>query len=282
MSHPVIQRKVLRTTCPDAKGLIAKITNICYKHQLNIIQNNEFVDHHSGRFFMRTELEGIFNDETLLADLDDALPPGSERELIVTARQRVVILVTKEAHCLGDLLIKNAFGDLDIEIAAVIANHATLQPLVEKFAIPFILISHEGLSREAHDDAVAEQIDRLAPDYVVLAKYMRILTPGFVARYPNRIINIHHSFLPAFIGARPYHQAYQRGVKIIGATAHFVNNDLDEGPIIMQDVIHVDHSYTAEKMIRAGRDVEKNVLSRALYRVLAQRVFVCGNRTVIF
>ncbi|MGY0162530.1 formyltetrahydrofolate deformylase [Edwardsiella tarda] len=282
MSHPVIQRKVLRTTCPDAKGLIAKITNICYKHQLNIIQNNEFVDHHSGRFFMRTELEGIFNDETLLADLDDALPPGSEREIIATARQRVVILVTKEAHCLGDLLIKSAFGDLDIEIAAVIANHATLQPLVEKFAIPFILVSHDGLSREAHDDAVAEQIDRLAPDYVVLAKYMRILTPGFVARYPNRIINIHHSFLPAFIGARPYHQAYQRGVKIIGATAHFVNNDLDEGPIIMQDVIHVDHSYTAEEMIRAGRDVEKNVLSRALYRVLAQRVFVCGNRTVIF
>ncbi|AGH73531.1 formyltetrahydrofolate deformylase [Edwardsiella piscicida] len=282
MSQPVIQRKVLRTVCPDAKGLIAKITNICYKHQLNIIQNNEFVDHASRRFFMRTELEGIFNDATLLADLDDALPPGSDREIITTSRQRIVILVTKEAHCLGDLLIKSAYGGLDVEIAAVIGNHATLQALVEKFDIPFVLIGHEGLSREAHDAAVAEQIDRFEPDYVVLAKYMRVLTPGFVARYPDRIINIHHSFLPAFIGARPYHQAYQRGVKIIGATAHFVNNDLDEGPIIMQDVIHVDHSYTAEEMIRAGRDVEKNVLSRALYRVLAQRVFVCGNRTVIF
>lgn len=257
MSQPVIQRKVLRTVCPDAKGLIAKITNICYKHQLNIIQNNEFVDHASGRFFMRTELEGIFNDATLLADLDDALPPGSDREIITTSRQRIVILVTKEAHCLGDLLIKSAYGGLDVEIAAVIGNHATLQALVEKFDIPFVLIGHEGLSREAHDAAVAEQIDRFEPDYVVLAKYMRVLTPGFVARYPDRIINIHHSFLPAFIGARPYHQAYQRGVKIIGATAHFVNNDLDEGPIIMQDVIHVDHSYTAEEMIRAGRDVEK-------------------------
>ena len=119
------------------------------------------------------------------------------------------------------------------------------------------------------------------PDYVVLAKYMRVLTPEFVARFPNKIINIHHSFLPAFIGARPYHQAYERGVKIIGATAHYVNDNLDEGPIIMQDVIHVDHTYTAEDMMRAGRDVEKNVLSRALYQVLAQRVFVYGNRTII-
>lgn len=126
------------------------------------------------------------------------------------------------------------------------------------------------------------QIDAFAPDYVVLAKYMRVLTSTFVRHYPNQIINIHHSFLPAFIGARPYHQAYERGVKIIGATAHYVNDNLDEGPIIIQDVIHVDHTYTAEDMMRARRDVEKNVLSRALYRVWAQRVFVYGNRTVIF
>ncbi|WP_426762861.1 formyltetrahydrofolate deformylase [Hafnia paralvei] len=282
MSQPVVQRKVLRTICPDAKGLIAKITNICYKHQLNIIQNNEFVDHLTGRFFMRTELEGIFNDETLLADLDGALPSGSERELTVAGRQRIVVLVTKEAHCLGDLLMKSAFGGLDVEIAAVIGNHATLQSLVERFDIPFTLVSHEGLSREEHDTAMVGEIKKHAPDYVVLAKYMRILTPDFISHFPNQIINIHHSFLPAFIGARPYHQAYERGVKIIGATAHFVNNDLDEGPIIMQDVINVDHTYTADEMMRAGRDVEKNVLSRALYRVLAQRVFVYGNRTVIF
>ncbi|MCT8341595.1 MULTISPECIES: formyltetrahydrofolate deformylase [Photorhabdus] len=281
MQHQHIQKKILRTICPDAKGLIAKITNICYKHQLNIVQNNEFVDHRTGRFFMRTELEGIFNDETFLADLDDALPVGSQRELNSSGRRRIVIMVTKEAHCLGDLLMKSAYDGLDVEIAAVIGNHATLQSLVEQFGIPFHLISHEGLTREQHDEKLIAQINQYKPDYVVLAKYMRVLTPEFVQHYPNQIINIHHSFLPAFIGARPYHQAYERGVKIIGATAHYVNNNLDEGPIITQKVINIDHTYTAEDMMRAGRDVEKNVLSHALYWVLAQRVFVYGNRTVI-
>ncbi|AXY32992.1 formyltetrahydrofolate deformylase [Yersinia pseudotuberculosis] len=281
MPHQNVQKKVLRTICPDAKGLIAKITNICYKHQLNIVQNNEFVDHLTGRFFMRTELEGIFNDTILLADLDDALPEGTNRELHVAGRRRIIIMVTKEAHCLGDLLMKSAYGGLDVEIAAVIGNHDALQNLVERFDIPFHLVSHEGLTREQHDQQLIEKIEQYQPDYVVLAKYMRVLTPAFVQRFPYQIINIHHSFLPAFIGARPYHQAYERGVKIIGATAHYVNDSLDEGPIIMQDVINVDHSYTAEDMMRAGRDVEKNVLSSALYRVLAQRVFVYGNRTVI-
>lgn len=281
MQHKNVQKKILRTICPDAKGLIAKITNICYKHQLNIIQNNEFVDHRTGRFFMRTELEGIFNDETLLADLDDALPEGSKRELNTAGRRRIVIIVTKEAHCLGDLLMKSAYDGLDVDIAAVIGNHDTLKNLVEQFGIPFHHISHEGLTREQHDEKLTAQIDQYQPDYVVLAKYMRVLTPAFVQHYPNQIINIHHSFLPAFIGARPYHQAYERGVKIIGATAHFVNDNLDEGPIITQNVINVDHTFTADDMMRAGRDVEKNVLSHALYWVLAQRVFVYGNRTII-
>ncbi|CDG17942.1 MULTISPECIES: formyltetrahydrofolate deformylase [Xenorhabdus] len=281
MQHANIQRKILRTICPDSKGLIAKITNICYKHQLNIVQNNEFVDHRTGRFFMRTELEGIFNDETLLADLDDALPAGSSRELNTAGRRRIVIMVTKEAHCIGDILVKSVYGGLDVEIAAVIGNHTTLQKLVEQFDIPFHYISHEGLTREQHDAALMAQIDQYQPDYVVLAKYMRVLTPAFVQHYPNQIINIHHSFLPAFIGARPYHQAYERGVKIIGATAHYVNDNLDEGPIITQDVINVDHTYTAEEMMRAGQDVEKNVLSQALHWVFSQRVFVYGNRTVI-
>ncbi|WP_430247347.1 formyltetrahydrofolate deformylase [Providencia sp. PAZ2] len=281
MQHKNVQKKILRTICPDAKGLIAKITNICYKHQLNIIQNNEFVDHRTGRFFMRTELEGIFNDETLLADLDDALPEGSKRELNSAGRRRIVIMVTKEAHCLGDLLMKSAYDGLDVDIAAVIGNHDTLKNLIEQFGIPFHHISHEGLTREQHDEKLTAQIDQYQPDYVVLAKYMRVLTPAFVQHYPNQIINIHHSFLPAFIGARPYHQAYERGVKIIGATAHFVNDNLDEGPIITQNVINVDHTFTADDMMRAGRDVEKNVLSHALYWVLAQRVFVYGNRTII-
>lgn len=257
------------------------ITHICSQHALNIVQNNEFVDHRTNRFFMRTELEGTFNDNTLLADLDATLPEGSVRELNNIGRRSIVVMVTKEAHCLGDLLIKSAYGGLEIEIAAIISNRDTLQTLVERFDIPYHLVSHEGMTREQHDLEMMAKIDQYQPDYVVLAKYMRVLTPTFVQHYPNQVINIHHSFLPAFIGARPYHQAYERGVKIIGATAHFVNNNLDEGPIILQDVINVDHTYSTEDMICAGRDVEKNVLSRALYHVLAQRVFVYGNRTVI-
>ena len=277
-----MERKILLTDCPDAKGLIAKITNICYKHQLNIIKNDEFVDHEQGRFFMRTELEGRFNDETLLADLDDALPEGSDRRVVPSGRKRLVVLVTKESHCLGDILMKSYSGALDIDIAAVVGNYDKLADLTGKFEIPFHTVSHEGLSREEHELQVRAIIDQYQPDYVVLAKYMRVLTPDFVAAYRRKIINIHHSFLPAFIGARPYQQAYDRGVKIIGATAHFVTDVLDEGPIIEQDVIHVSHSFTANDMAKAGRDVERSVLSRALAHVLDEKVFVYGNKTVVF
>ncbi len=277
-----MERKILLTDCPDAKGLIAKITNICYKHQLNIIKNDEFVDYEQGRFFMRTELEGRFNDETLLADLDDALPEGSDRRLVPSGRKRLVVLVTKESHCLGDILMKSYSGALDVDIAAVVGNYDKLADLTEKFDIPFHTVSHEGLSREEHELQVRAIIDQYEPDYVVLAKYMRVLTPDFVTAYRRKIINIHHSFLPAFIGARPYQQAYDRGVKIIGATAHFVTDVLDEGPIIEQDVIHVSHSFTANDMAKAGRDVERSVLSRALAHVLDEKVFVYGNKTVVF
>ena len=277
-----MERKILLTDCPDAKGLIAKITNICYKHQLNIIKNDEFVDHEQGRFFMRTELEGRFNDETLLADLDDALPEGSDRRVVPSGRKRLVVLVTKESHCLGDILMKSYSGALDVDIAAVVGNYDKLADLTGKFDIPFHTVSHEGLSREEHELQVRAIIDQYQPDYVVLAKYMRVLTPEFVTAYRRKIINIHHSFLPAFIGARPYQQAYDRGVKIIGATAHFVTDVLDEGPIIEQDVIHVSHSFTANDMAKAGRDVERSVLSRALAHVLDEKVFVYGNKTVVF
>ncbi|WP_025739737.1 formyltetrahydrofolate deformylase [Salinivibrio socompensis] len=276
-----MERKTLLTDCPDAQGLIATITNICYKHQLNIIHNREYVDHATGQFYMRTELEGIFNDHTLLLDLDHALPPGSQRQLVSSRRKRVVIMVTKESHCLGDILMKAYDGSLDIEIAAVVGNYDKLQPLTERFDIPFHFVSHEGLSRDEHEQSMIKAIQSHQPDYIILAKYMRVLTPDFVAQYPHRIINIHHSFLPAFIGARPYHQAFDRGVKIIGATAHFVTNDLDEGPIIGQDVIHVDHSFSAQDMAKAGRDVEKSVLSQAIGCVVEDRVFVHGNKTVI-
>lgn len=276
-----MQQKTLLIECPDSKGLIAQITNICYKHQLNITRNTEYVDPLTGRFYMRTQLEGIFNDETLLFDLDRALPVGSERSLVGKPRKKVVILVTKEAHCLGDILIKVFDGSLPLDILAVIGNHANLQQLTEKFDIPFHFISHENLDREAHEAQLLAQIAQYEPDYLVLAKFMRVLSPAFVKQYPNRIINIHHSFLPAFIGANPYRQAFERGVKIIGATAHFVTDDLDEGPIIKQMVTNVDHNYSAQDMAKAGRDVEKNVLSKALQQVVEDRVFVHGNKTVI-
>ncbi|MDP8050956.1 formyltetrahydrofolate deformylase [Pasteurella atlantica] len=277
----MIENKILLTECPDAKGLVSKITNICYKYQFNIIKNNEFVDNNEKYFFMRTELQGIFNDDDFLTELKDSLPEGGFYQLIPKKKKRIVILVTKEAHCLGDILMKNYYGGLDMEIAAVIGNHDTLRDLVERFDIPFHFISHLNLTREQHDKQLADKIDEYSPDYIVLAKYMRVLNPQFVGRYPNRVINIHHSFLPAFIGAKPYQQAYERGVKIIGATAHFINNELDQGPIIMQNVINVDHSYTAELMQKAGKDVEKSVLTQALEYVLDNRVFVHNNKTVI-
>lgn len=277
----MIENKILLTDCSDAIGLISKITNICYKHQLNIVHNNEFVDFETKHFFMRTELQGIFNEETLLADLALSLPEGTNCRLLSTKRKRIVILVTKEAHCLGDILMKNYYGGLDVEIAAVIGNHEALRTLAERFDVPYFCISHQNLTREELDALLAEKIDEFTPDYIVLAKYMRVLNPKFVARYPNRVINIHHSFLPAFIGARPYQQAYERGVKIIGATAHFINNELDQGPIIMQNVINIDHTYSAEAMMKAGRDVEKTVLSRALDLALHDRIFVYKNKTII-
>ncbi|EMR9626936.1 formyltetrahydrofolate deformylase [Vibrio parahaemolyticus] len=276
-----MEKKTLLTHCSDAPGLISKITNICYKHQLNIVHNNEFVDNTSGHFFMRTELEGYFNDQTFLADLDQALPQGAKRTLIGSRRKRIVILVTKEAHCLGDILMKNYDGSLDVEIAAVVGNYNKLQGLTERFDIPYHYVTHEDLSREEHEQKMLEVIVQYDADYLVLAKYMRVLTPTFVEKYRHKIINIHHSFLPAFIGAKPYQQAYDRGVKIIGATAHFVTNDLDEGPIIKQDVIPVDHTFSAQDMAQAGRDVEKNVLSKALNKVINDHVFVYGNKTVI-
>ncbi|WP_413284009.1 formyltetrahydrofolate deformylase [Vibrio sp. MA40-2] len=276
-----MEKKTLLTHCSDAPGLIAKITNICYKHQLNIIHNNEYVDNAVGHFFMRTELEGYFNDETLLADLDYALPEGTKRRLMSSTRKKIVILVTKESHCLGDILMKAYDGSLNVDIAAVVGNYDTLQALTEKFDIPYHHVSHVDLTREQHEAEMQKVIDSYQADYVVLAKYMRILTPNFVKNYHHKIINIHHSFLPAFIGAKPYQQAYDRGVKIIGATAHFVTDDLDEGPIIKQDVIPVDHNFSAQDMAQAGRDVEKSVLSKALMKVINDHVFVYGNKTVI-
>lgn len=191
-------------------------------------------------------------------------------------------MATKEHHCLSDLLIRNEFKDLNIEVQAVIANHDVMRSLTERFKIPFHFVPTDGLSREEHETQILALINNYNPDYLVLAKYMRVLTVGFINSFPNKIINIHHSFLPAFIGANPYRQAFDRGVKIIGATAHFVDDNLDEGPIINQDIIRINHTQTPLDMAQAGRDVEKIVLAKALKLVLEDRVFIHGNKTVIF
>ncbi len=276
------QRARVLIDCPDEKGLVYKISKVFYDRDLNIENNREFVDGENDRFFMRTVVTGLFEPDDVKQALEDVVPAQSDIRLVLPRRKKILILATKEAHALGDILIRHAEGELEADIEAVIANHNTLRSLVERFGIPFHAIPADGLSREEHEAKVMAQIDRYDCDYIVLAKYMRILTPAFVAAYPRKIINIHHSFLPAFIGANPYKQAYDRGVKIIGATAHFVTDDLDEGPIIAQDVIPVNHRFGWEEMRRAGRDVEKVVLSRALALVLHDRVFVNGNKTVIF
>jgi len=269
--------------CPDRKGLIFNITQVVFQHDLNIISNGEFVDKENNYFFMRAEVSGEdIAPAQLEADLRNTLPPEAKISLLPQQKKKIVILVTKEHHCLGDLLLREQYNDLNAIILAVIGNYNTLQPLAEKFGVPFHEVSHDAKTREEHDQEIQGVIQQYEPDYVVLAKYMRVLNPGFVEQFPNRIINIHHSFLPAFIGANPYRQAYERGVKIIGATAHFVNNDLDEGPIIAQNVIQVNHTQSARDMAQAGRDVEKIVLAQALKLVFADKVFVNRNKTIIF
>ena len=276
MSH------ILLINCPDQSGLVYKITSVIYKHNLNIISNGEFVERTFNYFFMRTEFSGKFNQRELLNDLHAILPGGVNIRLSDNKKKNIVILATKEHHCLSDLLIRHAFNDLQANILAVISNYEILKELTEKFNIPFHYVGHEHGSREDHEAAILKKIEQYDPDFLVLAKYMRILSPATVNKFANRIINIHHSFLPAFVGANPYVQAYERGVKIIGATAHFVNDNLDEGPIIAQSVIPVNHSQSAKEMAQAGRDVEKIVLANALQLVFNERVFVYRNKTIIF
>lgn len=277
-----MDRFVLLIKCSDQKGLVYKITKILYEANLNIEKNDEFVDKENNKFFMRTDFFGEPNSDELLSKLSEILPNDAEVALNPAAKKNILLMATKESHCLGDLLIRYHSGELNANILGVIANHTLLEPLVSKFDLPFFHISAEGINREEHEHLVLDKISSINPDLIVLAKYMRILSSSFVRHFPQKIVNIHHSFLPAFIGANPYKQAYERGVKIIGATAHFVNENLDEGPIIEQDIAHIDHSYSWLDMQKAGRDIEKVVLSRALNLVLEDRIFVHGNKTVIF
>jgi formyltetrahydrofolate deformylase len=275
---------ILKIDCNDEKGLIYRISDIIFKHNLNIETNSEFVNHENRRFFFRAE---IFSDVELnisafYGNLSAVLPNSAKISLNEKRKKNIVVLATKETHCLGDLLIKFNSGELDANILAVISNYDELRELVEKFNLPFHYISSDQISRQEHEKMVLEVMEKYEFDYAVLAKYMRILSPNFVEKYEHKIINIHHSFLPAFIGANPYKQAYERGVKIIGATAHFVSNDLDEGPIITQDVVRVNHEMSWQDMRRAGRNVERNVLSTALDLVFEDKIFIYDNKTVIF
>ncbi len=277
-----VKRARVLIDCVDEKGLVYKIAKVFYDRDLNIDSNREFVDKERGRFFMRSVVTGDFDENEIAEALRKVAPEDAQIRVIIPKPKKIVLMATKESHALGDILIRHADGELPADIACVIANRDNLAELVGRFGIPFHYIPAEGLERSEHEQKVLAVLDSYDFDYIVLAKYMRILTPDFVARYPGRILNIHHSFLPAFIGANPYKQAYERGVKIIGATAHFVTDDLDEGPIIAQDVIPVNHRYDWRDMQRAGRDVEKTVLSRALDLVLHDRVFINGNKTIVF
>jgi len=268
--------------CKDQKGLVFKISKIFYDFDLNIVSNREFVDKKSGHFFMRSVITGDFDAKELEDKIKSVVDGNAIIKVAEPAKKNIILMATKESHALGDILIRYLDGELDANIIAVIANRDKLRSLVERFNIPFIYINADGLERQEHEALVLKELKKYNYNYIVLAKYMRILTQDFVAQNRGKIINIHHSFLPAFIGANPYKQAYERGVKIIGATAHFVTDDLDEGPIISQDVINVNHRFDWKDMQQAGRDVEKIVLSRALKLVLEDRVFIYGNKTVVF
>jgi len=266
--------------CNDKKGLIYKISKVLYENDFNIENQQEFVDKENNKFFFRAVINGEVDTNELKQKILKEIP-CAKIEIFKKRKKRVFILATKEAHALGDILIKTYSNDLDIEILGVIANRDNLKELVEKFNIPFYYIPAENKSRIEHENEMLKIIKPLNPDFIILAKFMRILTPNFVEEFPNKIINIHHSFLPAFIGANPYKQAYDRGVKIIGATAHFVNNNLDDGPIIEQDVIRVDHQMSWEEMRIQGRDIEKIVLTRAIKKAIEDRIFVFANKTII-
>jgi len=247
----------------------------------NIIENQQFTDPTTNLFVMRTRIQS----EQSLSEASKVLHQGlihldpeiSLRE--IARKKRAIILVTKESHCLRDLLYLHELGELPIEIPVVLSNHSDLRDLVEAHGIPFEQLPAEKAEAEAIIRNAMEQHDG---DFLVLARYMQILSEEFCEHYPSQIINIHHSFLPGFKGAKPYHQAHARGVKIIGATAHFVTGDLDEGPIIEQDVAHVSHSAAPEDLIAIGRDIERRVLSKAVKLFAEDRIFLVGNRTVIF
>jgi len=281
------RRYILTLTCPDRVGIVAAVSGLIAQHQGWIVEASHHADEPAKRFFLRQEIRADSLPFDVAALREKFVPIAAQYDMDwrisdSAVKKRVMVLVSKQEHCLYDLLARWQSKELDIDIPCVISNHETFRGLVEWHGIPF---HHVPVMPDNKDAAYAE-VQRLFEDYrcdtMVLARYMQILSPGLCRAYPGRIVNIHHSFLPSFIGAKPYHQAYARGVKLIGATCHYVTEDLDQGPIIEQDVIRIDHSDSPEDMVRYGKDIEKTVLARGLRYHLEDRVLTHGNKTVVF
>lgn len=283
---------ILLVSCPDTCGEVASITNFVYQHNGNILHADEHADQESGLFLMRVEFDPKNFDIDLsqpgLADFDRQFTPIAEkfkmnwRLALSSYRPRVIIFVSKYDHCLVDLLYRHHSGELACDIPLIISNHPDNQPIADFYKIPYAVVSVGKDNKREAENKIHSLIAGQHPDFMVLARYMQVLSNDFVSRYPHRIINIHHGLLPAFMGARPYHQAFERGVKLIGATSHYVTEVLDDGPIIEQDVVRISHRDTVEDMIRKGRDLEKVVLSRAVRLQIENRILLYGNKTVVF
>ena len=278
---------ILLLACPNQRGLVTTVSNFVYQHQGDIIHADQHTDMERDYYLQRVEWD-LTNFTIPREEIADAFDPiaksfGMEWSLSFSDhRPRIAIFVSQEQHCLMDLLARWQMGEFPADLALVISNHNRLQQAVEQAGFAFYHFPITTDTKPQQEAAELAILQEHRIDNIILARYMQVLSQDFVARYHNRIINIHHSFLPAFAGARPYHQAYQRGVKLIGATAHYATTDLDEGPIIEQDGAKVSHRDTVDDMIRKGRDLEKVVLARAVRMHLLHRVLVYGNKTVVF
>jgi formyltetrahydrofolate deformylase len=278
---------VLLISCPDRKGIVATISDFVFRHNGNILHADEHADEESNLFLMRVEFDPAGFDIDL-ADFSQHFTPIAEkfemqwRLARSNYRPKMIILVSKYDHCLVDLLYRHKSGELACDIPLIISNHPNNQPIADFYGIPYITIPVPKDSKREAEEKILNLIEQHNPDFMVLARYMQILSNEFVNRYPQRIINIHHSFLPAFVGAKPYHQAFTRGVKLIGATSHYVTEVLDDGPIIEQDVVRISHRDSLDDLLQKGRDLEKVVLSRAVRWHIDNRVLLYGNKTVVF
>ncbi|QLQ11508.1 MAG: formyltetrahydrofolate deformylase [Nocardioidaceae bacterium] len=275
---------VLTIDCPDRPGIVHAVSGFLVEAGGNIVQSQQFGDTASERFFMRVHFDCASGAEELRAAFQPVADQFEMSWKLWDRSQlpRTIVMVSREGHCLNDLLFRWSIGSLPVDVVAVVSNHRDLEPMVRAHDIPFHHLPVTAQNKPEAEAALLDLVTGLEVDLVVLARYMQILSTELCEQMSGRIINIHHSFLPSFKGAKPYHQAYDRGVKLVGATAHFVTADLDEGPIIEQDVTRVDHSANVEDFVAAGRDVECQVLARAVRWHAESRVFLNGNRTVVF